>query len=238
MFRLLGSAVLFAAIVVVGPLSGQDDVKKPVKKDAKVIKDGIVGKVESVNEDKGTLTVKLEDGKEKVFSINDKTDILGPRGGVIRSRLGDKRFKDKISVTIVMDEEGKVAKAIYLGIDRKTTDATAKGKKMVAKTGDDSGDGGKAKPVALETIDVVGKIHKVDAAKRILIVTDDDGKEHSFMVAESVKIQVGKTTTKLGLKDEALKVGSKITVTTDSGGKKVQEIKVTADTDKSKTKSN
>ena len=45
------------------------------------IQGGIEGKVKTVDVDKGTLTITTDAGRERTFTVNEDTTMVGPRGG-------------------------------------------------------------------------------------------------------------------------------------------------------------
>ncbi len=74
------------------------------------------GKVKSVDVDKNTITVTIDD-KEKTFTINDETKILNPAGKDMKGRLKSKQFeKAGAQLTIVTEKKGdkEVVKEIKL----------------------------------------------------------------------------------------------------------------------------
>jgi len=103
---LLGVFVCWAAI-----LSASADDKKTE------IKGGIEGKVKKVDADAQKLTVTTEQGRERTFTVNDDTTMVGPRGGKVRKRLKDPRFHEGMSLTIVA--EGNTATEVHLGFQHK-----------------------------------------------------------------------------------------------------------------------
>src|SRR5215471_16123464 len=117
MARALGILVLGAAIGAAGLLpAGAQETKKA---DKPAIKGAIEGKVKKVDVDKETLTITV-DGRERTFTITDETTIVGPRGGLVHRRLKDPRFHEGLEITVVA--EGKTAKELHLGYDRKDSE--------------------------------------------------------------------------------------------------------------------
>jgi hypothetical protein len=244
MMRALGALVLGAAIGAGGLLSAE-----PQKSDKPEIKGGIEGKVKKVDADKGTLTITV-DGRERSFTITDDTTIVGPRGGLVHRRLKDPRFHEGLEVTVVA--EGKTAKEIHLGYDRKDSEETAGAPKSTSKaTTKGAEEPGKVAPAEKskkteaktpaktaakaeagkkdeddEDEEFPGKVKSVDSTKRMLVITLLNGKDRSFLLSKDVKILVKGTASKQGLQDPALKAGIPVTVVTDEGGRKVKEVKV------------
>ena len=89
------------------------------KKDKKVTKAGIAGKVKKVDVKKGTLTITAtKTKKDRKFKVTSKTKIVGPRDGVSEDRLKDDRFAKGAKVTVLTDADGKVTE-IRLGTPAK-----------------------------------------------------------------------------------------------------------------------
>lgn len=247
MRRTLGGLVLGAVIATAGLLSAE--AQEPKKADKPEIKGGIEGKIKKVDADKDTLTITTE-GRERTFTITDDTTIVGPRGGLVRRRLKDPRFHEGLEVTVV--PEGKTAKEIHLGYDRKDADekpsetksspkgapkqSDARGTSAPAETAKKTesktpaktptkGAAGK-KDEDEEDEEFPGKVKSVDPTKRLLVITLLTGKDRSFLLSKDVKIQVRGATSKQGLQDPAIKAGIPVTVVTEEGGRKVKEVKV------------
>jgi hypothetical protein len=72
-----------------------------------------------------------------------------------------------------------------------------------------------------------GKIKSVEPGKRVLVITLVNGKDRSFLLAHDVKVTVNNRVSRSGLSDAALKPGIPLTVITESGGRKVKEVRVT-----------
>jgi hypothetical protein len=102
-------------------------------------------------------------------------------------------------------------------------------------------DGAKDKKAdAKETKEIKGKITKVDVDKMSLSIETEDGKKLDFKVDDDVKfIGPNEGVSKLGIKDDRVKVGAQVTLTTDATGKALKEVHLPrrgAATDKSKDK--
>jgi len=190
------------------------------------------------------------DGRDRTFTITDDTTIVGPRGGLVRRRLKDPRFHPGLEITVVPD--GKNAKELHLGYDRKDSEETANEpkspsktpskrpeergnvtpaetpKKTEAKTPTKTAKKGEApkKDEDEEDEEFPGKIKSVDPTKRMLVITLLNGKDRSFLLSKEAKILVRGTASKQGLQDPMLKAGIPVTVVTDEGGRKVKEVKV------------
>jgi hypothetical protein len=217
------------------------------------IKGGIEGKVKKVDADANTVTITTSQGRDRTFTIDDETTMLGPRGGKVRRRLKDPRFREGMALTVVA--EGNRATEVHLGFrhgegDEKATAAdAAKARKAGGqeepertskktpplKDTEPSPDvktpaRGKADRRAADEDDdqeVPGKIKKFDATRHILVITLLNGKDRSFLLSKEVKVLVKGAASKHGLEDPALKAGASVEVVTDEGGHKVTEVKVT-----------
>ena len=130
MMRALGALMLGAAIGAAGLFPAEAQETK--KADKAEIKGGIEGKVKKVDVDKDILTITV-DGRDRTFTITDDTTIVGPRGGLVRRRLKDPRFHPGLEIIVV--PEGKAAKEIHLGYDRKDSEETASESKSSTKGG-------------------------------------------------------------------------------------------------------
>ena len=81
------------------------------------IKDGIPGTVVKVDAAQGTVTIAEKEGRERTYTVNQETQIIGPRGGIVHSRLHDHRFHAGLPITVVAN--GTTAAELHLGYDRK-----------------------------------------------------------------------------------------------------------------------
>ncbi len=81
------------------------------------IKDGIPGIVVKVDAAQGTVTIAEKEGRERTYTVNQETQIIGPRGGIVHSRLHDHRFHAGLPITVVAN--GTTAAELHLGYDRK-----------------------------------------------------------------------------------------------------------------------
>ncbi len=87
------------------------------------VKDGVTGKVVTVDVAKGTVTIADSNNRERTYTINEETVIVGPRGGVVHSRLKDHRFHSGLPITVVAN--GTTAAELHLGYDRKAREMKA-----------------------------------------------------------------------------------------------------------------
>jgi hypothetical protein len=248
MMRGVSALFLAALIGTAGLFSAKAQETK--KSDKPEIKGGIEGEVKKVDADKEILTITVN-GRERTFTITDDTTIVGPRGGLVRRRLKDRRFHEGLEITVVAD--GKTAKELHLGYDRKDDDekdskakpaakGTAappgdKGKdtaantakkdsKTAAKATPKTGAGKKDEDEDDEDEEFPGKVKNVDPEKRLLVITLLNGKDRSYFLSKDVKILVKGTASKQWLQDPMLKTGVPVTVITEPGGRKVKEVKV------------
>lgn len=81
------------------------------------IKDGIPGTVVKVDAAQGTVTIAEKAGRERTYTVNQETLIVGPRGGIVHQRLHDHRFHAGLPITVVAS--GTTAAELHLGYDRK-----------------------------------------------------------------------------------------------------------------------
>ncbi len=185
-------------------------------------KGGIEGKIAKVDAAKGSVTITAVGG-EQTFTVTATTQIVGPRGGLVRRGLHDPRFHEGLPITVVAN--GMTATELLLGVDHKAKSADAKGatKQSSGFRGDDAA---KSEEEADDDNDFPGKIKSVDADKNLIVVTLLNGKERSFMVGSEVKVTIGRRVSQKGLSDPALRPGARLTVITDEGGRKVKEVKV------------
>lgn len=74
------------------------------------------GKVQSVNADKGTVTVSV-DGKERTFKAATDLKVIGPRKRELPGKLKSAIFKRKPQVTLLTEGAGdkELVKEIHIG---------------------------------------------------------------------------------------------------------------------------
>ncbi len=129
MLRSLGALVTGAIICAVGLFSAQaQEAKKSEKAE---IPGGIEGTIKGVDKEKGTVSVLTPNGKTQTFTVTDDTTIVGARGGRVRSRLNDRRFREGLDITVV--PTGTKAKELHLGIYRREPGESTEKPKTVAK---------------------------------------------------------------------------------------------------------
>jgi hypothetical protein len=239
--RIFGSVLCVAALGTVGLMSAAAADTK-----ASEIKDGIPGKIVKVDAEQATVTIAGEDGRERTYNITEETVIVGPRGGAVHKRLKDPRFHSGLAIVVVPN--GKAAAQLHLGYDRKarknaTVAGTAAGETPPAdttpapktRTSRFRGliDSAKTQVPKSEKEDAEeddneypGKVKSVDPAKRMLVITLLNGKDRSFLLPSDVKVTVNGHASRRGLNDASLKAGNSLTVVTETGGRKVKEVKV------------
>lgn len=121
----LTAAFLMMALIASGLVAQPGTKDKKGKDEPK----GLVGKVVSVDAAKNTVTVSVA-GKNQTFSVTDKTQIVGPLGGVSKDRLKDDRLLKGIEITVYPGKDPKVADKLKLGYRAPATkDAPKKDKK-------------------------------------------------------------------------------------------------------------
>jgi hypothetical protein len=248
MLRTLSGLLAGATICAAGLMSSA--AQEPKKSERAPIPGGIEGHVKSVDREHQTLTILGSNGGERTFTVTDDTTILGPRGGRVRSRLGDRRFHAGMEITVVAT--GSTARELHLGYDRggggqSTGKAKPAGKraptavgpieepapggKGAGRVGRDAakvGAGAAAKTAAKEEEDeddeIPGTIRSYDSTRRILVVSLLNGRNRSFLLSRDVPVLHRGTPSKQGLADPALKPGASVTVLVDPGGRRVREL--------------
>jgi hypothetical protein len=104
----LCSLIVGTALLVAAPSAQAKDSE---------IKDGIPGTVVKVDVAQNTVTIAEKEGRERTYTVNQETQIIGPRGGIVHSRLHDHRFHAGLPITVVAN--GTTAAELHLGYDRK-----------------------------------------------------------------------------------------------------------------------
>jgi hypothetical protein len=120
MWRALRVVVAGALVSSAGIMLSMAEEPKQQKNE---IKGGIEGKVKSVDADKQTLTITAADGPQRTFTVTDDTIMLGPRGGKVRHRLKDHRFREGFAIIVVA--QGAMAKELHLGFAHESGDEGA-----------------------------------------------------------------------------------------------------------------
>jgi hypothetical protein len=200
---------------------------------------GIEGRIKAVDVNGNTLTITTDAGRARTFTVTDETTMMGPRGGKVRHRLKDPRFHEGFRVTIVA--KGNTAEEVHLGFAREeggkatehavrrpsgaelekslrkpetTTKGSAEGKTASKPEEDD------------EDNEVPGRVVRMDATRRILVISLLNGKERSFLLPADLKVLIKGAVSRQGLREPALRTGAHVEVVTDEGGHKVKEVKV------------
>ena len=83
----------------------------------------------------------------------------------------------------------------------------------------------KAKDAPKDAKEITGKITKVDADKMTFSIKTEDGKTMDFKVDDDVKF-IGPRggVSKMGIKDDRVKVGAEVKLTMDATGKTLKEV--------------
>jgi len=109
------------------------DPKKDTKKDVKEAKSettkeikGIKAKVTRVDADRNAFSVTTDDGRKLEFKIGDKTEFVGPRGGVSKEGIKDDRFVAGAEIIIVTSPNGKAVEEIHLPYRKRADDKDEK----------------------------------------------------------------------------------------------------------------
>jgi hypothetical protein len=118
---------MVCAIGVVSVLA--QDAKKSATAE---IPGGIEGQIKSVDKAKQTITITTTKNAEETFDITADTLMFGPRGGKVRSRLNDARFREGLDITVVPD--GTKLKELHLGYAARKKAAEPKAKAVDPKT--------------------------------------------------------------------------------------------------------
>jgi hypothetical protein len=95
------------ALLALGICAGGLDAQDRRVRDDRAVKDRpaadhlVVGKVHRVNPAKGTLTITTRTGKRRTYTVDRRTRVLGPRGGVSDRGLRDGRLRVGARVAVV-----------------------------------------------------------------------------------------------------------------------------------------
>jgi hypothetical protein len=244
---MVSTLVVGTAFCLAGSIPAGDDQKKPIK-------GGIEGKVKSVDVEGKKLTITTSQGRERTFTINDETTMVGPNGGKVRRHLKDPRFHEGFPVTIVPEGNTNTADEIHLGFAKDAVGAAHKeaGKSGTktegrSETASKTSKSAATPPVEATTTsrnkqkeaakqaedddedEILGHVKSFDHTRRLLVITLLNGKSRSFILAQDVPVHVKGTTaaSRQGLSDPQLKAGAAIVVVTDEGGRNVKELKIT-----------
>jgi hypothetical protein len=206
-------ALVLPALLVTAAFSPADDT--PPK-----IKDGISGKIKSVDIQGKTLTMTTAAGKEQTFTISNETILLGPLGGRVTRNLRDPRFRQGFPITVVAD--GKAAVKIVFGFAQYAEkDKAGNGNALEAELSASS-----VKPDAAKTTiaaakakeaikEISGKIKSFDPERQVLVMTLSSGKDRPYLLTKDLAVLVDGKASKEGAKNLALKVGAAIKVSLD-----------------------
>jgi hypothetical protein len=73
----------------------------------------VKGKVVKVDLRKHTITVRTDDG-DKVYTVNDETRFLGPKGGVSDAGIKDDRLVKGAEITLVIAGNNRTVREVHL----------------------------------------------------------------------------------------------------------------------------
>jgi hypothetical protein len=73
----------------------------------------VKGKIVKVDLKKNTITVRTDDG-DKVYTVNDETRFLGPRGGVSDAGIKDDRLVKGAEVTLLIAGNNRTVREVHL----------------------------------------------------------------------------------------------------------------------------
>jgi hypothetical protein len=251
MLRTLSALFAGAAIGAVGLMSAA--AQEPKRSERPEIPGGIEGQVKSVDPEKHTLSITTPGGRVRTFTITEDTTMLGPRGGKVRHRLRDPRFREAIEITVVAD--GNTAKELHLGFRHRAHADSANRPTSSAKPGistaaerPERAPADAVRPKASsetrqpaanvgtkaaaheeeedEDDEIPGRVKSYDANRRLLVVSLLNGKSRSFFLSRDVKVLVRGTPSRQGLSDPALKADVQVTVLLEPGGRRVRELHV------------
>jgi hypothetical protein len=113
--RTLGVAMAGIVVCILGAQAAQD--KDSPKKTYEVPKNAIAGKVKTVDVKAATFTITLKDGKDRKFTVDDKTEFWGPKGGdrgTGAKGLEDDCMEKGYEIKVVPAKDTKIAKDVHL----------------------------------------------------------------------------------------------------------------------------
>jgi hypothetical protein len=87
----------------------------------------VTGKVVKVDVAKKTIAVKTDDG-DKVYTVNDDTKFIGPKGGVSDAGLKDDRLEKGAEIKLVIAGNNKTVREVHLPERKKDKDKKDKDK--------------------------------------------------------------------------------------------------------------
>jgi hypothetical protein len=118
--RTLGLAIVAMALCSIGLQAGGGgkDKKEPAKdKKFEIPKDAVAGKVKTVDQGAKQFTITTKEGKDRTFSVDDKTEFWGPKGGdrgTGPKGLMDDTMTKGYDIKVSAGPDGKTAKNVYL----------------------------------------------------------------------------------------------------------------------------
>jgi hypothetical protein len=114
--RVVGWAVLGLALAAFGVGSAGDKGAKDGKKDKTETK-SVTGLIKSIDAAKGSFTITLLEGKERMFLVDDSTKFVGPKGGsrgMGKAGLKDDTMVKGNEVRVVPGPGDKTALEVHL----------------------------------------------------------------------------------------------------------------------------
>ena len=115
--RTLGIAVVGIVVCVLGANAAGGQDKDAPKKDFEVPKNAIAGKIKAIDLKASKFTLTLTNGKDRTFSVDDKTEFWGPKGGdrgTGAKGLEDDCMAKGYEIKVVPAKDAKIAKNVYL----------------------------------------------------------------------------------------------------------------------------
>jgi hypothetical protein len=129
--RTLGFAILGVSLCAFGLQAGGGG-KDGKDKKFEIPKDAIAGTVKSVDLKASKFTITLSDGKNRTFSVDDKTEFWGPKGGdrgTGATGLKDDCMAKGYEIRVVATKDAKKAKDVYLPTRKTETKSEEKKEK-------------------------------------------------------------------------------------------------------------
>jgi hypothetical protein len=114
--RTLAVFCLLVVVALASAAGGDKDKKK-----FEIPNDAIAGTIKFLDLKKATFTIELPKGKLRKFSVDDKTEFWGPKGG--DRGTGAKGLEDECmavgyEIKVVPAKDSKIAKDVYLPVKK------------------------------------------------------------------------------------------------------------------------